>query len=78
LLARGEALERRIGTGNPPTEAERAAFGASEERWRLECTYWWEHFKKNPPDQARATFDELLHADRYGMRLAQIREHLGG
>jgi Domain of unknown function (DUF4157) len=78
LRAGGEALERRQPSNNPPTREERASFFRDEQEWRLAVTYWWEHYKDNPPDAARAAFDELLHSEKYGGRLAQIRDHLGG
>ncbi len=77
LLSRGDALERRLGADNPPSQDERGAFARDEEQWRLAATISWEYFKDNPPDAARAAFDELLHSDKYGGRLAQIRVHLG-
>ena len=78
LLSRGEALEQRLGSGNPPSPEERKAFATDEEQWRLFATRAWdEYFKHNPNDEARAAFDELLHSEKYGGRLAQIHEHLG-
>ena len=77
LLSRGAALEQRLGSGNPPSPQERKAFAADEEQWRLAATKAWEAFKQRGDDEARAAFDELLHSDKYGGRLAQIREHLG-
>ncbi|MFI0404341.1 DUF4157 domain-containing protein [Actinomadura sp. 3N508] len=78
LRTRGEELERRVHSNSPPTPAERASFLDDEKEWRLTITYLWEHYKDNPPDVARGAFDELLHSDKYGGRLAQIRIHFGG
>jgi len=77
LLRQGEALERRLGSDNPPSTDELGAFARAEVQWRRAATISWEYFKAHPtPDEARAAFDELLHSDKYGGRLSQIYQRL--
>jgi hypothetical protein len=78
LLARGGELERRTLTDRSPTPDERTAFARDEKEWRLVVTDMWEAAKDSGQEGPRAALDELLHSERYGGRLAQIVDHLGG
>jgi hypothetical protein len=77
LLAMGTALEQRVGSDNPPTKEERAAFLEAEEGWRLSVKYSIDVFKQRSRDEAVQALKALL-GDKTGPRLAEIRVHLGG
>ena len=77
LLSKGEALERRLGSGNEPTKEERDSFAHEEEQWRQAVSAALNYYKEHSLDEARAVLDELLNSEKYGGRLAQIRVHLG-
>jgi hypothetical protein len=53
-------------------------FKEKEKNWRQAVTILMKDYKKKGPDTGVSAMDELLNSDRYGGRLKEIRQTLGG